>query len=152
MFLLSASNADMLSAMFSVKHKETGLDYLRYNSFSLLALFAEFVFGAFLFSLVVVFGQPKGMLPWLVNLMPHDLYIWAIRIAFFVSSMLFILFVLRLKSFVTSIYHFAMTGLVFKFDAMAHESDTPDVLDEAKCKPALHQTTDLANTNEPTNS
>ena len=117
-FLLSSSNADLLRIMFHQRHKPSKLDYLRYNAFSLLSLFAEFVFAAIVFACLIAFGQKNGMISMALAQLPIALHDVAIKCGFFFVSMLFILIVLRLKSFVSNVYHFAMTGLAFKIDDM----------------------------------
>jgi hypothetical protein len=117
-FLLSASNADLLYAMYKHEHEGTRLDYLRYNTFSLLALFSEFFAASLLFGIIVVFGQPLGLLPNLLGLVPDSFRDIVLRAGYFVLSTTFLWLIFRLKSYITTIYHFAMTGLVYKFDEM----------------------------------
>jgi hypothetical protein len=120
-FLLNSSNSDLLLKMFRRRHAETKLDYLRYNTFTLLALFAEYVVATLIFALILVYGQAGGLFSILRASVSETLGDAGSKACYFAVSMLFILIVVRLKSFITNVYHFAITGLVLKFDSLESE-------------------------------
>lgn len=122
-FFLSTSHTDLLHSMFRMEEDQTGLDYLRYNTFSLMALFAEFVVGALIFALVVVFGQINGVMPYFLDFFHDSVREAVLRIGFVVTSCVFILLVLRLRTFIINYYHFSMTALVVAFDKIAEEEE-----------------------------
>lgn len=125
-FLLNSSNADLLLTMFRRRHKTTQLDFLRYNTFSLLSLFAEYVFATIVFSGFLIFGQSHGLFSLVRQFVGSPIGDWVVKICFFIVSMLFLLIVIRLKSFITNVYHFAMTGLVLKFAEMETANETAE--------------------------
>ncbi len=127
--MLNSSNADLLLTMFRRKHQDSQLDYLRYNTFT---LFAEYVFATFVFAIVVVFGQTGGLFSVLRNSLPVFIGDFGSKAWFFIVSMLFFLIVVRLKSFITNVYHFAVTGLVLKFAKLERE---PDSTETERCDP-----------------
>ena len=140
MFLISMTNAELLRQMF--KHREPGtqLDYLRYNTYSLLSLFAEFIFGVLFFSAIIVFGQSGGGFGKFLSLLPASVHDGILQVAFLITSILFLFFMFRLKTFVTTVYQFAMTGLVFKFDeldALEHEESEVDANVERQQTPEV---------------
>jgi hypothetical protein len=123
-FLLNSSNSDLLLKMFRRQHEGTTLDYLRYNTFTLLALFAEYVVATLIFAVILVYGQAGGLFSVLRASVYEPIGDFASKACFFSISMLFILIVVRLKSYITNVYHFAITGLVLKFAILENEEES----------------------------
>ena len=123
-FLLNSSNSDLLLTMFRRKHEGTSLDYLRYNTFTLLSLFAEYVVATMVFAVIIVFGQAGGLFSVLRAAVSESLGDFASKACFFSVSMLFVFIVVRLKSFITNVYHFAITGLVLKFASLENDAES----------------------------
>lgn len=115
-FSLSAANATLLYQLVKVRDEETKLDFLRVETFTILAQFAEFVGATFVFAFFVLFGQPGGLLGTIANYVPDSVELGLKRVALLILNCIVLLLVVRLKSFVTNFYHFAMAALVIRFD------------------------------------
>lgn len=116
----SLTKPELLLNMLRFNHPPSGLSFLKYNFFTLIRTFIYFlVFAVFQLVLIAV-GQSGGPGSVLVKLWPDiqpGVYP-VVRITFVVSTTLWTIILLELKSFVFNVHHFVFT--MIKFDAVKH--------------------------------
>lgn len=116
----SLTNPKLLLTMLRFQEKRSRLSYLKYNFFTLIRTFIYFlVFAAFQL-IVIIVGQRDGLVSeiaiWLPSFQP--LLRPLLRFTFLVSTVLWTVSFLQLKSFVFNVHHFVFT--MIKFDAVEH--------------------------------
>ena len=109
----TVAKPDMMLAMMSVPHKESGLPTLKVNMFAFMRVFIAYLVCAAIYLVVFLFCQTNGLVAKLVALLPHGACIKdaAIRVAYVMVGWSFVYLLLMLKSFVFNIYAIVMNML-----------------------------------------
>lgn len=126
----SLAKPKLLLTMMRFTEKRSGLSYLKYNFFTLIRTFIYFlVFAAFQLVVIVV-GQKDGVVAdvivWQPSLQPVVKPL--LKCTFVMSTVLWTVAFLQLKSFVFNVHHFVFT--MIKFDAVEHNEALAGRADE----------------------
>lgn len=103
----------MFHKMAEIIHDGSGLNYLKYNFFSFMRVFIDYLLFCFLCIAIRIFAFPNGPLSDLLDYLPGNEMAKrnVARIGFIILSSSMVYVLLLLKSFVFNIYHIVMTGL-----------------------------------------
>ncbi|QDT83831.1 hypothetical protein [Gimesia chilikensis] len=120
-FFATIADKKLFFSMAEIPHKESGLSYLKYNFFSFMRVFIEYlVFALISLSLLVVFDKKSGLSEWFkVTFQSSSFYGYSVDQLLFcllLSCILgtFIYLLLQLKSFIFNIYHVVMTSIYWE--------------------------------------
>lgn len=110
---MTVAKPEMMLAMMDHLDKETGLPTLKKNLFAFMRVFIAFLVCAGIFLCVLLFCQPGGVVPSLVNLIPASDCVRniIIRLGYVIVGSSFVYLLLMLKSFIFNVYAIVMNIL-----------------------------------------
>jgi hypothetical protein len=111
------SKPKMMLAMMDHTNKETGLPTLKYNFFTFMKVFISYIAFSLIYLLVVLLGQPDGLLSNLVTFLPNTqcIKVIMIKVAYIIIGSSFVYLLLLLKSFIFNIYAIVMNFLRWEY-------------------------------------
>lgn len=114
---MTVAKPDMMLEMMDHLDKETGLPTLKKNLFAFMRVFIAYLACAGIYLCVLLFCQPRGVVPSLVKLMPHASCIRDILIktGYVVLGASFVYLLLMLKSFIFNVYAIVMNILRWEY-------------------------------------
>lgn len=121
----------LLIKMYETTHPESGLNYLKYNFFAFLQVFAILLFFLGVCVVVKILGVPDGAFSKLLNYLAennswmHQDTVKAIvvDVSYLLLGTLFFYSVVSLKSFIFNIYHVIVTSIVWELNSADETND-----------------------------
>ena len=103
----------LLVRMAVLRHPETELSWFKYNFFTFMRVFAYYIVFAFFCLVVILFGEPGGILSRLVQYSPEHavVKIYLARLGFVILGTTTYFALVQLKSFVFNVYHVTATWI-----------------------------------------
>lgn len=117
-FFATVGDKRLFFRMAEIPHDDSGLSYLKYNFFTFMRVFIEYlVFTIVTLGLMVAFDKESGTRQWLATTygkselagLPADKAGTAIMLSALFGSLVYLL--MQLKSFIFNVYHIVMTSI-----------------------------------------
>lgn len=114
----TVTNPNMLIAMGSIRHKDSGLSWMKHSFFVLLRTFIYYLIYAVLCFFVVYFGAKGGPVSLLVSLSPYpaEYAVCLTKVAFVVLATGQFFLLMQLKSFIYNVYSSVAASLRWRAD------------------------------------
>lgn len=112
----TVTNPNMLIAMGSVAHPESGLSWLKHSFFVLIRTFIYFIaYSVFCFS-IVYFASPGGVASGLLRIAPYpnEYALLGAKFSYFILAVGQYFLLMQLKSFIFNMYHSVVASLQWK--------------------------------------
>ncbi|CAI0926102.1 hypothetical protein [Serratia marcescens] len=112
------SKPEMMIAMMGHINKKTNMPTLKYNFMAFMKVFISFIFFTFIYLMIMMFGQPNGLISSFVKLFPHADLIKRIIViyAYVVTGCSLIYLLLTLKTFIFNIYAIVMNSIRWEYE------------------------------------
>ena len=115
---MTVAKPEMMLAMMDHIDQETKLPTLKRNFFAFMRVFIAYLICAGGYLVVMLFGQPHGVIASLIHLLPESECIRniSIKIAYVLVGTSFVYLLLMLKSFIFNVYMIVMNFLRWEYE------------------------------------